>query len=221
MDLPAGILPAYLLWAAHALYGLAIVRALHTAPWRRLASREMHHVFLGSCVALLLVWSMKAGITPGLTFHLLGGTLLVLMFGWQFALIGISSALMGLTLFSGGDWHAFSVNALLMGGIPIVVTYWLVLFAVQFLPHHFFVYVIVNAYLCGGLTMGLVLLASTSLLLCCGPYSFSALLDDFLPVAPLMILAEGFFTGMLAAGIALMRPEWIWTFDDRRYLAGK
>jgi uncharacterized membrane protein len=36
-----------------------------------------------------------------------------------------------------------------------------------------------------------------------------------------MMFAEAFFSGMLITGMILFRPEWVMTFDDKRYLHGK
>lgn len=221
MNISYGLLPDALLWLFDLIYALLLGRALLTAPWRRFKDGRQVNVFLGSAVFLLLMWSLKAGIDPGLSFHLLGATLLTLMFGWQLALIASSLVLFGITLNEGAGWFTFAANALLMGAVPILFSQLIYRLAVRHLPHHFFVYVLVNGYFCAGVAMGLTVLAASLLYLCCSAYTFDDLTRAYLPFAPFMVFAEGFFTGMLAAGMALMRPEWIWTFDDRRYLAGK
>jgi uncharacterized membrane protein len=53
------------------------------------------NVWLGTVVLLILVWSMKAGVKPGLNMHLLGATIFTLMFGRQLAVIGFSLVLAG------------------------------------------------------------------------------------------------------------------------------
>lgn len=221
MNLSYELFPVYLHIIGYVLYGAVLGFAAKTAPWGRLRNKESLHVFLGSSVSLLVLWSLNAGITPGLNFHLLGATLFTLMFGWQFALFGMSLVLLGITLNNPLDWLSFGLNGLVMGVLPVALSYGAYRFAVRYLPHHFFVYVIGNAYVAGGLAMGLTLLTSTLLLVGWGPYSFDRLLQEYLPFAPFIMFGEGFFSGMLAAGMALFRPEWICTFDDERYLAGK
>lgn len=221
MNLPAGLLPESISWLADALFLLLLWQAVKTAPWGRFRHSEHLHVFLGSVVFLLLIWSMQAGIEPGLNFHLLGGTLLMLMFGWQLALVAVALVLLGITINGGADWSTYALNMLLMGATPILLSYAILVASVRWLPHQFFVYVIVNAYFCAGLVMGMTMLVASLLFTCCGPYSWRELFESYIPFAPFMIFAEGFFTGMMAACMAIMRPEWIWTFDDRRYLAGK
>ncbi len=221
MNLSYDLLPPSLYWMSHIAFAVLMGIAFYTAPWKRFRKSEQLHVFLGSAVILLLVWSLKAGINPGLNYHLLGGTLFALMFGWQFALIGVSLVLCGYIFNSGGEWATFSLNALLMGAIPVLLSSLVLHLAIRHLPHHFFVYVMVNAYFCGGLAMAITVGTAAGLLLGFEAYSFSELVDGYLPFAPFMIFAEGFFTGMLAASMALMRPDWIWTFDEGRYITGK
>lgn len=222
MNLTANLLNPTLLWLAHGTYALLLLWVVLSAPWRWLhRTPQMLHVYAGACVVLMLLWSMKAGITPGLNFHLLGATLLVLMFGWQLALLALSIVLAAVTLNGLGDWMGFSLNALVMAVLPVGVSNLIYRLVVRYLPHQFFVYIIVNAYFCAGLAMTVTLAGASFLLACCGPYALQQLLREYLPFAPFMIFAEAFFTGMLAAALVLMKPEWIRSFDDRRYLAGK
>ncbi len=221
MNLPHELLPGYLHLGAWVVYLAVIGAAVYFAPWRQLRDRDAQHVFLGSCVLLLLIWSIKAGIKPGLNFHLLGGTLFTLMFGWELAMVGISLVLVGIDLNSGFDWIGFPLNALIMGGIPVLLSYWVLRLAVRFMPHHFFVYIIVNAYFCAGLAMAATVITSSVLLVGFGPYSWAKIAHDYLPFVPFMVFGEGFMTGMLVTGMALMKPHWLATFSDRRYIAGK
>jgi uncharacterized membrane protein len=64
-------------------------------------------------------------------------------------------------------------------------------------------------------------LLASLLFLCCSAYTWEDIAERYLPFIPMMIFAEGFFTGMLATSMVLFRPEWIGSFDDRRYLSGK
>lgn len=221
MNLSFGILPVSIHWLASIAYLFVLAAAFYTAPLKRLQESEPLHVFLGSVVLLMLLWQMNAGLAAGLYYHLLGGTLFTLMFGWQLAFMGISIVLAGSTLNGTGDWPTFAVNALIMAGIPVLITHWLLRFAVRHMPHHFFVYVLFNAFFCGGLAMAATVVTASFLLACCSAYTLSQLMSDYLIFAPLMVFAEGFFSGMLAASMALMRPEWMATFDESRYITGK
>ncbi|HEY0634492.1 MAG TPA: energy-coupling factor ABC transporter permease [Gammaproteobacteria bacterium] len=221
MNLTYALFPGWLHWLATALLVLLLLLALRGAQWHRFRERELLHLILGSCVFLLVLGSLKAGIKPGLTFHLLGATLFMLMYGWQIALLAICLVLTGSTLYGFIEWQAFAINALLMGALPILFSHAIYRLAVGHLPHHFFIYVLVNAFFCAGLAMALTVATATLLLLLLGPYSLDTLLRSYLPFAPFMAFGEAFMTGMLATSMAVMKPHWLITFDERRYIVGK
>lgn len=222
MNLPYGLVADLLYWISNVVYAALLGWCVYTAPWRlfRDDSRRLH-VFLGGTVFLLIIWQMNAGLDPGLSYHLLGGTLFMLMFGWQLAFIGVSLVLFGTTINGAPDFGAFGLNGLLMVALPVFFSYGVLRFAVKFLPHHFFVYVMANGFFTGGISMLLTVGSASLIMICCSGYTYDMLRQSYLPFAPLMTFAEAFFTGMLAASMALFRPEWIVTFDDSRYLAGK
>lgn len=221
MNLPADLFPATIYWVAHALYLLLMLWAAYTAPWYKLRQQGNFNILLGTSVLLLLIWNIKAGVHPGLSFHLLGATLLMLMFGWQFSLFAISFILLWQVGFGVIDPFSFSLNALLMGALPSLLSFGLLRLSLRHLPHHFFVYTLVNAYFSAAVVMAVVVLSASALLLCCSPYDWALLKRGYLPFIPMMVFAEGFFTGMLATSMVLFRPEWIGSFDDQRYLKGK
>lgn len=221
MNLPADLLPEPLYWLAHFLYLLLMLWAAYTAPWYKLRQHENINILLAASVFLLLIWNLKAGIHPGLSFHLLGATLLMLMFGWQFALFAISFVLVWQVVFGIIEPFSFSLNALLMGALPSLLSYAMLRLSLRYLPHHFFIYTLVNAYFTAALVMAVTVLSGSALLLCCSPYDWELIGNRYLPLLPMMVFAEGFVNGMLATSLVLFRPEWIGSFDDRRYLQGK
>lgn len=221
MNLPYHLLPGWLHVVAAALFVLLLAKAVRHAPWRRLRDRELLNVFLGSCVFLMVIWNLKAGIKPGLTFHLLGATLFMLMYGWQVAFSAICLVLLGSTLYGFIEWQAYAINALVMGAIPILFSHAVYRLAVWYMPHHFFVYILVNGFFCAGVAMALTVISSSLLLVVLGPYSMGKVLHSYLPFTPFMVFGEGFMTGMLVTSMALMKPQWLLTFDEQRYIVGK
>jgi len=221
MNIPANLFPEWYYWLSHLGYALVLGWALYSAPWYKIRDRENLNVFLGATVAVLLLWTLKAGIRPGMSFHLLGATLLMLMFGWQFALLSLSLVLVGQAAYGNITWFSFSLNALLMAAVPVLFSFALFRLSLRYLPKHFFIYTLFNAYFCAALTMGVTVMLASLLLLAGSGYSWEDLVDHYLPFVPMMVFAEGFFTGMLATSMVLFRPEWIGSFDDRRYLNGK
>jgi uncharacterized membrane protein len=221
MDLPSALLPARWLWLGN--LGLVVVLgyAVRTAPRARLGTAQQLNVYLGAGVAVMLLWAMRAGIAPGLSLHLLGMTSLALMFGWQLATVAAVFVVMGLSLNGNLGWEAFSLNVLLMGALPAWVTCRLLCWAQRNLPNNFFIYVFVNAFFAAALCALLSALAGAVLLWGAGVYPVERIVHEYIWFLPLVCLPEGLLNGMLVTLLVTVRPHWVWSFDDRRYLAGK
>lgn len=221
MNLPDGLLPGGLPFAAHLLFLPVLAWALWRAPWHLLRESFRQNVFLGSCVVLMLAWSLTAGMTPGLQFHYLGATLMLLMFGWHLAVVALTIALVGVTAFGLSGVETFSLNALLMGVLPASISL-LVLRAVErWLPSHFFIYVYLCAFGAAMLAMAVTALLLMALLHGAGVYDAARIGHEYAVYVPLMVFTEGFLNGMVATALVLYRPQWVLTFDDARYLEGK
>ena len=221
MDMPDGLLPMEWIGAALLIYLPLLVTAVRRAPWRRMLEPATFNTFLGACVMLLVIWSMRAGISPGMSFHYLGMATLTLMFGWEMALIGASLVLLGITLNGAAGWQAYPVNILLMAALPILFSHWLRGVLERKLPLNFFIYVLGNGFFGAGLGVALSALATAGVLLASGAYPVERIGYEFIPFLPLLMVPEGFLNGMVTAVLVGFRPEWVHTFDDRRYITGK
>ena len=125
--------------------------ALRWANWRRLAQREQLHVFLGASVFLMLLWTLRTEIQPGFSWHLSGMVSLTLMFGWSLALIGGSLTLVGITLAGLNDWGGYLPSVLIEVLMPATLTQVVLGLVRAYLPKHYFIYVLINAFLAAGL----------------------------------------------------------------------
>jgi hypothetical protein len=120
-----------------------------------------------------------------------------------------------------GEYAAFAANWLLMGAVPVGVSWALFRLIDGKLPNHLFIYVFLNAFFGAALAVAAVGLASTAFAALAGAYPLGYLLDEYLPYYLLMAWAEAFATGMLITVMVVYKPEWVATFDDRRYLLDK
>lgn len=221
MNLTDDLLPAAWIWAGYLLFAPVFAWAMRTAPWRRLKDSTALNLWLGACVALMGVWSIKTGIKPGLTFHLLGATAMTLMFGPQLAMLGLTIVLSAVTLAGMSGWQGFGWNALTMGILPIAVSYGIYWLADRKLPNHLFVYIFLNAFLGGALAIAAAGLGGTLLLHLSGAYLPAYLYHDYLPYFILMAWSEAVTTGMAITLMVVYVPHWVSTFDDQRYLYRK
>lgn len=221
MNFPDGLLPSSWQWFAHLLFFGVLAWSVRSAPWRRLRDNEQLHLFLGLCVALMLIWSIKTGIKPGLNFHLLGATIFTLLFGPWLAIVGLCVVLLGVSLYGLSGWESFSVNGLLMGVLPVAVSHFIYSIVDRKLPNHFFVYIFINAFVGAALAMALTGLSATGLLVLAGVYKADYLISNYLPYFLLMGWSEALLSGMMMTLVVVYRPQWVSTFDDARYIRNK
>lgn len=220
MNLPDASLAVPLAWAANAVFAAALAVAALRAPWSRLEGGHSH-VYFGACTVLSLLWLMGAGIQPGLSIHLLGTVLLVLMFDLPLGLIGSTALLVVATVSGRGGWLAFGGNGLAMCLFPALVGHGMLRLAWRRLPDNFFVYVFFNSFLAGAVSIVAAGLASAVLLWLSGTYDREHLLWEYLILFPMLAFAEGFLTGGAATIFSVYRPQWVTTFDDSRYLRNR
>ncbi len=172
-------------------------------------------------VLLTLVWSLKAGVKPGLGFHLLGATVFTLSFGPHLAFVGLSLVTAGITLNGAAGPFAYAANSLLLAGFGVLISQGLFRFFSQVLPKHFFVYIFVNGFLGAAITIIGVGIAATSLLGLAGAYDWDYLTSEYLPYFLLLAFSEAWLSGMMMTLFVIYRPNWVETFDDSRYLTDK
>ena len=187
----------------------------------RLYRAGLTNVFLGATVVLLLLWHMSAQVQPGLSYHLLGLTAVTLIFGWSFAVIAASLALLGVHINGGLGWEGFALNALLSGILPITLTQVMLILIRWYLPKQFFVYVLVNGFLTAGLVGVAMGYMAAWLLVGSGAYTFAELSQTVLPFFPLMFLPEAMLNGWIMVILVAFRPEWVYSFSDEQYIKGK
>ena len=203
------------------LYGMLLLFAVRFADWRRLWRSGDLNLFVVACLALIGLWSLRAGVSPGLALHYLGMTAFTLVFGAGLALLGSAAALVGMMVIWEGDWNAFAVNALVVGAIPVLVTLTVHRLAQRFLPLHFFIYIYVNAFLAGALAILASVLAAAGLLMAGGAYSLPRMSYEYFAYLPLLVLPEAILNGMIVTAFVVLAPRWITTFDDDLYLKNR
>jgi uncharacterized membrane protein len=111
------------------------------------------NAWLGAVVVLLGLWLMRGGLKPGLSFHMLGATVLTLLMGPWLAMLGLAVLLLALAAGGHGDWLALGLDWLCDAAVPVAVTAGLLQLARRKLPAQLFVYVFINAFIAGGLSL--------------------------------------------------------------------
>ncbi|AXS80392.1 energy-coupling factor ABC transporter permease [Dechloromonas sp. HYN0024] len=208
-------------WAAWIAWLLFFAHSLWRAPWGRLRDSEQFNVWLGMIVLLTLIWSLKAGVKPGLNFHLLGATVFTLSFGPHLAFVGLSLVTLGITLNGAAGPFAYGANALLLAGLSVALSHFFFRLLSAALPRHFFVYIFVNGFLGAALTIIGVGFAATLLLAVIGVYEWDYLFSEYFPYFLLLAFSEAWLSGMMMTLFVVYRPQWVASFDDSVYLTKK
>jgi uncharacterized membrane protein len=193
-----------------------------SAPWRAwLEDRERQWVWLGSLALLVMIWSMKAGLSPGLSVRFLLITTLTLMHGWQLAVIGAALALAVLCVSGQAAWSCFGADLLCMALVPALCTAAFHEWVHARLPHNYFIYFFLAVFLGSALAFNAAGLARLAILAAGGTLDTAHVGAEYFAILPFMSFGEGVVNGMIMAMAVVYRPRWVMSFDDRLYLARK
>ncbi|GAB4122957.1 MAG: hypothetical protein Fur0040_04020 [Sideroxydans sp.] len=222
MNLPAQLFTADWLWLTNFGFAALLYRAARQAPWRKLLDNAgMVNALVGLSLALFVLWQFNAGIRPGFNFHLLGATLFVLMFGWQIALLALSTVMLASWLRSGPELATLGMNGLLMIVVPVLFTEWLLRLSRAHLPRNLFLFVLLNGFACAATGILLMTLATSLVLLGLTHYTWAQITYHYLIPTPILMLAEAVATGMVTTGFAVSQPDSMMNFSSKEYLDGK
>jgi len=216
MDLPHG-LPASAYVVAWLMLAPLLAWALLRGAWSRLGVNEQSHVFLGALVAISLLWTIGGRVGPVVHFHLLGATILYLMFGLPLAIVGMTLVAAATNVAGGGDWMAVAGRALVAGVLPVLVSHLVLRAAEARLPANFFVYIFVAGFLGGAVAMLGAAVAVAGAIDLAQPAGAS-LGDAWTATALMLAFAEATLTGMLITLFVVYKPAWVGTFRDETYL---
>jgi len=216
MDLPHG-LPASAYVVAWLVLAPVLAWALLRGAWSHLGVNEQSHVFLGALVAISLLWTIGGRVGPVIHFHLLGATILYLMFGLPLAIVGMTLVAVATNVAGSGDWIAIAGRALVAGVLPVLVSHLVLRAAETRLPANFFVYVFVAGFLGGALAMlGTAVAVAGAIAIAQSAGDPPG--DAWTVIALLLAFAEATLTGMLITLFAVYKPAWVGTFRDEIYL---
>lgn len=208
------------------MMGWAGVAILLWFAWRsgdlaRLKDDARLNLFLGFSVALMVMWQIRTGVRPGLSFHILGASLGALMFGFWRGWLAASLAALAAVLTGKAELASLGLDSLIFCALPAAVTYNLYRVVDKKLPNHFFIYVLVNGFFGAALAVVVSALTSTTVMAVSEAYALTYLLEHYTPYFILLAWSEAFSTGVGATLMAVYRPEWLETFDDDRYIKNK
>jgi uncharacterized membrane protein len=220
MDLAASLFPLGWVLSSDLLALLILVWVAWGVPWRRL-DPDVANAWMGACVLVIMLWSLSGTYKLGLSFHLLGVAALTLLMGPRLALLASALVMAAMCLDGAGSILALGLNWLTCGVVPVGVVMLALYLAQRYLPPNLFVYVFLNAFFAGGISMLAATMAGVACLGLVGAYSWSSMFDDVMPYYFLLSWPEAFTTGLMLTLLVVYKPQWVSTFDDERYLNDK
>lgn len=187
--------------------------------WQELKHKAVPWPVAGASICVLaLLWQTDAAVLDSLSIHFLALTSLALIFGLRlscllFTLVIVLQGLMSVQPLDHLLW------TLACGWLVLTLNYAVYLLCSHYLPRHLFVYLFVGAFLnsAAGLVVFMLLQAWHQ----ADQYSMNQLYDSYLIFIPLAALPEALLNGMAMTLMVIYKPEWVYTFYQRIYLAEK
>jgi uncharacterized membrane protein len=196
---------------------ILLAAALRRVDWHWLASPAHLNVALGACVFDLVLWRLRVPLGPGLDLHLLGASLLALMFGWPLATLIMALVITGEWLQGRLPLSLTGGEFLLLGAVPALASAAIHVLVRQYLARNLFIYFFVTAFFGTALASSLAVLARGLAHHLLGLRPEHVLPGDYLAFQLMLGFPEAFLTGMLATIFIIYRPDWMPAFDRRHY----
>lgn len=220
MDFYAQILSNEWLWLANFLFAYVLFKAIRTAPWRALwRNTEQFSALIGLSMGLSVLWLLPVGLREGLTLHLLGAALCVLMFDWQIASLMLAIISIGGLIKNQDNLMVLGSNGMVMIVLPVMATRLFFHYFQRYGIKSYFSFIWWNGYVCGFLTMVLVGLANAAVIGLFGHYSWFTFKQDYLAFLPILSSSESIVTGVFISGFAVFLPNAVAYFDQDVYFA--
>jgi len=201
------------------LFFLTLLVTLYHSPWGKLkANLGLQHLCFGACIALIIIWSISADLSEGVSIHFLGVTVLCLVLGWDLAIVCASVALALIAFATDNGWANYAVNGVLTILLPVTIAQLVMLWVAKNMPKNFFVYLFFCGFFCAGLNAAMVGFGVSITLWLSDVYPWIKIQQDIVTIIILTVFPEGLLNGMLLTAIMVFFPDWIRSFDAKQYL---
>lgn len=218
MNLTADLFPAAWYWTFNILFVIALLIAWWRLDWKLFQSdAQLQHRFGFALVLLVLIWSMRAGVSTGLGIHFFLVTTLHLVFGWQLAISAVFLSLIGMVWIGRESWQGIGINGWVSGMMPIFCTW--ILWRIQHWMRWYnpFAFIFVVAFFGAAISVVVSGVLMTGIFVGADIYSLDQVVEEFWIFVPLIALPEAVINGIFVSGLVVFKPEWVKLFD-RRFL---
>ncbi|MGI4814850.1 MAG: energy-coupling factor ABC transporter permease [Janthinobacterium lividum] len=201
-------------WAAAAV---ALAIAIWRRPLNRLRNHTLQHLWLGTIVIIAVLWALDAWLQDGPVFHLLGATLMVTLFDWALAVVGMVAVIGLVAAIFGAPLDGIGLTMVVFGALPVVASVLLQRAIVAWLPRHLMVFILGHGFLCAAAAVLCASAAAAALHGLMHRDVFVGLPPGYAWVVLLLAAGEAWFTGMMTAILAVYKPAWVTTYNERMY----
>jgi len=193
--------------------------ALRRAPWSRFAASEPTHVYLGSLLFLVVLWSIRATLPGVPALHLLGIGALCLCAGPALALVGGAIVVLVTSGLHDAPLSHAGLTFVAQVAVPVAVQYGVLSASRRVLPHNPFTYFFVVAFAGGAASFFAAAMVGRVVALVEAGVGGAITGGEFAILSLLLAFGEATLTGMLVTLAVVYRPAWVATFDDAHYFA--
>ena len=190
-------------------------------PWQRLIEQKRLHIWILTIFFLSLIWNLRASLDSGVNIHLLGTTLMALMFGWRLGVLAMSLVCIAACLWGNISLDNLGMAIIINAFFSITVCYFIFLLVEACLPRNVYIYLFVSSFFGAALTFILTGSLSALVLGFFQVYEWNYLFNMYLPFYYLLSFAEAFTTCGLITLLIVYYPQWVYSFRDERYLNDK
>lgn len=220
MSIESGLLPLWFIYLLFIPSVVALLWAGWRVNWQALKEQSLlQHVFYSACLALAILWSIRAGLSSGLGIHFMGLTATTLVMGWPLALISGAIGLLCVTMIGLESYAGFAVNFMVSVLLPVFTSYWVLQLVQRTLPANPFVYIFLCGFFNGAISILAVACATSVMLGMLEVYSWEAVYDEYFMYLPLMLFPEAFINGMVVAGVMGTFPHLLSSFNVDKYFS--
>lgn len=211
--------PPALLFAAHAISLILLIRTLYRLPYRILARNPVTlHIFFIISLLLTLLALMRIQSTPALTLHLSGITATTLIMGKRLAfLAGFLSQLLLLVL-ARQTLAMLGLTLLLEVALPIAMSYAFHRILERKLPKNPFIFALGAGFFGAILSISATMLISAGIVWTIAVHDFTTIWSKYLMFMPIIIYPEGFLNGLITTAMVAFYPKHLSCFNPDWYL---
>ncbi|WP_067217256.1 energy-coupling factor ABC transporter permease [Marinomonas gallaica] len=205
-------------WVCWLFVILIVGRAFVSVPWSTLLhDGRLQNRFLGSVVALVLLWQMSVDLNVGVIIHFIGMTTITLFFGWPLAIVaGIVAQSVDL-FWALNQWPVYGVNLMFNVIIPVALTWWMHCFIERFKPSNPFVFILGAGFFGCVVSTTVSSLVAVVALKLFGEFELKLSAEEYLGYLPIFVFPEAVVNGMFISATTILYPHVVTTFNEARY----